>query len=376
MSRVSLPRTMRRRRTVATAALAVVATIALVGCENKASTAAFVGDHRISDEDLRRTVDDALDHPAVKKLVDERLGDNANAAYRRVILDNEVQHMLVEQAADRLDVDVASSAVDERLTQIAAGAGGVEHLDDLFASNGLTPEAGRRVVRDETLLTEIGYASGAPRADEAELRRSYEAARPQFTSLTLGIIQVPDDQTAQSVLGQLRDDPEKYADLAAQHADGATMPQPQTVSLTEINPTLLTKLEPVRAGDGIVFSQPAQAGGPGLFAVIYLVNRQVAPFESVRSQLEADKIAAAQSAANTYLSKLAKDLKVRVNPRYGKWDYTQNHIADLPDPLVKLPSLTGPGDSAGQPQSGADGAAGGGAEGGVPPEGQQPPPQN
>lgn len=353
MSRSTVPapvgtRSTRRRVTLA-AATAVAAAVALVGCQSKVGTAAFVGDHRISDHDLRRAVDDGLTDPRIKRIVEDDLKGDV-ARYQRVVLDTEVQHLLVTEAARRLHVSVSSDDVQTQLRLLVQQAGGEDNLGQLFARSGLTAEKGQRAVRDQALLTEIGYASGAHRATDDELHKAYDNARPQFTTLTLGIVQVADEDTAASVLDQLRQDPGNFSAVAAQHPGGATTPSPQQVRAADTNPALLSRLENVRAGDGIVFSQPGQSGAPGLVAVVMVLARDVVPFEDVRSQLESNTVSEAQTAAGRYLSRLAKEIGVRINPRYGTWDYAGNQINDLPDPLVKLSPAT--------PTAGGSGTAG------------------
>jgi hypothetical protein len=349
------PKSPRRRLTLAAAATAAAA-LALTGCQTKMGTAAFVGDHRITDHDLRAAVDDGLADPRIRKLVDEDLkGDFAT--YQRVVLDNEVQHLLVTEAARRLHVSVTSADVQAELDALTRQAGGADSLSSLFARNGLTEEMGQRAVRDQALLAEIGYASGAHRATDAELRKAYDNARTQLTTFTLGVVQVDDEATANAVLDRLRADPKSFSAVAAQHAGGATTPSPQQVRASDTNPALLSKLENVEAGDGVVFTQAGQNGGAGLVAVVMVLARDVAPFEQVRPQLESNTVSEAETAAGKYLTSLARELGVRVNPRYGTWDYTKNQIADLPDPLVKL-RPTSPAQAAGStvPGTGQDSA--------------------
>lgn len=333
MSRSTAHRPLRRRVTVA-AAVAAVAALGL-GCQSNVGSAAYVGNHRITAADLSDAVDEGLANPQIRKAVDDRLGGDV-AAYRRVVLDTQVQHLLVTQAADRLHVAVREGDVADQLAALIGQAGGASSARDLFARNGLTEQAGEQVVRDEVLLAEIGFANGAPRLSEDQLRAAYQSNLDQYTTMTLGVIQTPDAATATSVRDQLERDPQSFATLAQKYAGGQTTSQPQQISAANTNPALVSKLNPVQPGHAIVFSQADPTGGPGLFAVIQLVRRDVVPFETARAQLRTNSLSAAEQAAQPYLAKLAKQIGVRINPRYGQWDYTQNQVADLPDPLLKL----------------------------------------
>ncbi|HEX5493541.1 MAG TPA: SurA N-terminal domain-containing protein [Mycobacteriales bacterium] len=347
-----------RRRVAVTTALVAVAAVSL-GCQSKLGAAAYVGAHRISDHDLSQAVNQGLADSQIKKAVDGSLGGDL-ATYRRVVLDTQVQHLLIGQAADRLHVAIRTVDVDEQLALLIAQAGGKDQARALFARNGLTERAGEQVIRDEVLLAEIGYANGAHRASDSELRAAYQTNLPQYTTMTLGVIQTTDQATAESLRGQLEDDPTSFADLARSHPGSGTTPSPQQISAVNTPPELLVKLNAVRPGHSVVFDQAGAAGQPDQFAVVQLVRRDVLSFEQVRAQLQSASLSAAENAAAPYLAKVAKQVRVRINPRYGAWDYTKNQVADLPHPQVKLPAPAAP-----QPQAAP--GAGGQGDAGTPP---------
>lgn len=357
MSRSTAYHPLRRRAAVATALVAVAAVS--LGCQSKLGAAAYVGSHRVSDDELSLAVNQGLADPQIKKAVDTSLSGDL-ATYRRVLLDARVQHLLIGQAADRLGVSVRNADVDDQLALLVAQAGGPDQIRTLFARNGLTEQAGEQVIRDEVLLAEIGYANGAHRASESELRTAYQTNLPQYTTMTLGVIQAMDQASAESLRVQLERDPGRFAELARSHPGTGTTPSPQQISAVNTPPDLLVKLNRVGPGHSVVFNQPGQAGQPDLFAVVQLVRRDVVPFEQVRAQLQSASLSAAENTAGPYLAKVARKVRVRINPRYGAWDYGKNQVAELPHPLVKLPSPAAP-----KPQAAP--GAGGPGDAGAPP---------
>ena len=345
MSRSTAHRPLRRRTAVATALVAVAA-LAL-GCQSNMGGAAFVGDHRISDSDLSQLVDRGLADPQIKKVVDDSL-DGDVAAYRRVVLDTQVQHSLIVQAGDRLKVSVSDGEVSEQLALLAEQAGGQDQVRALFARNGLTEQDGEEVIRDQVLMAEIGYATGAARPSDSALHDAYESNRAQYTTLTLGVIQTPDAATAKQVRDQLDGDPATFGKLAEKYVGGETTPAPQQVGAQNLNQALLDQVDAVEPGHAFVYSPQVPGGVPELFAVIQLVKRDVVPFEAVLPQLRAGSLSAAQNAAAPYLAKFAKEIGVKINPRYGTWDFATNQVADLPDPMLKLRPKPGPSAQSGE----------------------------
>ncbi len=359
-----------RRRTAVTAALVAVAALTL-GCQSNMGSAAYVGDHRISDSDLSAAVDRGLADPQIRKVVDDNLNGDV-AAYRRVVLDTQVQHALIAQAGNRLHVSASDSEVSEQLALLALQAGGEDQVRALFARNGLTQQDGEAVIRDEVLMAEIGYATGAERPTDSALRDAYESNRAQYTTLTLGVIQTPDAATAAQVRDQLDQDPATFDTLARRYAGGETTPTPQQVGAQNLNQALLDQIDKVEPGHAVVYNPQVQGGVPELFAVIQVVKRDVVPFETVLPQLRAGSLSAAQNTAAPYLAKLAKEIGVKVNPRYGTWDFARNQVADLPDPMLKLRPEPGSSAQPGQPVPGqpvpgqpVPGAPGAGDQGGA-----------
>lgn len=355
MTRSTAHHSLRRRISVAVALVAVAAVT--LGCESKMGTAALVGSHQISDHDLSQAVDQSLADPQIKKAIDSGLNGDLGK-FRQVVLDNQVRHLLIAQAASKLHVTAKDADVQGQLALLVSQAGGKDKARALFARNGLTEQAGEQVIRDEVLLAEIGYATGAHRVTDSDLRTAYQSNIAQYTTMTVGVIQTPDEATAESVRGQLESDPSSFTALAKSHAGGQTTASPQQVSAANTSPALLDKLNAVQPGHSIVFTVPGQAGQPGLFAVIQLVRRDVVPFETVRAQLQATSLSQAENAATPYLATLAKQVKVKINPRYGSWDYSKNQVADLPDPLLKLRPSATPAPAPAAPGAGGQDGAG------------------
>ncbi len=82
-------------------------------------------------------------------------------AYRRAVLNVEVERLLVENAVQRLGIPVDESRVDARYRYFESQAGGTGQFAAELASRlAVSPALYRQLVRTEVLESEIGYEQG------------------------------------------------------------------------------------------------------------------------------------------------------------------------------------------------------------------------
>ena len=105
---------MSRRRVSAVVVLAAATAVVLSGCQPRLGAAALIGDQRISDDRLHTLVQDALASPGVRDALPQSTYKGDLAAYRRTVLNVEVQVALAEAAARRLGIRVDERKVSER----------------------------------------------------------------------------------------------------------------------------------------------------------------------------------------------------------------------------------------------------------------------
>ncbi|MDQ6874114.1 MAG: SurA N-terminal domain-containing protein [Actinomycetota bacterium] len=154
------------------AAVAVVAAIALSGCQSRAGIAAVVGNTAISDSQLQRVVAEGVHDPAVRKT----LGPAA-AGYSQLILGRLVKHTLIAGAARKLGVKVSDGQVDQAVTSESQRLGGRAKLVQALAGKPFQLPAGqvKPFLRDILLLDQIGQRliSGVTFSD-ADLKKFYD----------------------------------------------------------------------------------------------------------------------------------------------------------------------------------------------------------
>lgn len=151
------------RRTAVAGFLLAVGALALTGCQSTAGTAAFVGDQRISEQQLQTRVTEGLAQQGVRDAVAQQFGGNIGQ-FRRSLLDREIEHVLVTDAVQRTGVKVTDAQV-RQLIDIVGGSATVQ------ARQGMSAETVFRQARDELLVAEIGYTkAGVPRPAGNDLR--------------------------------------------------------------------------------------------------------------------------------------------------------------------------------------------------------------
>jgi len=358
-----------RRRAVTGLALSAAAALLLTGCgQLRLGSAAIVGDQRISDERVQSLVDESLAAPGVREALPTSDYKGDLGAYRRAVLNVEVERLLVETALRRLAIPVDEGRVDSRyrfFEQQSGGAG--QFASELAARLAVSPTLYRQLVRTEVLESEIGYEQGGVRRPtEDQLRALYRQALPGAVTATLSLIQVPDEATAKRVLAELTAEPASFAKVAARYAgaDSQTAAQPRKYVLSRLPVDLAARVQ--RAERNEIFSYRLSDGSAQAFFVIRSGGVERPSLDSLRPQLEAQTLQQAAAAGQKILSRLAREIGVDVNPRYGTWKVDQLAITDFVNPVIK-PTPSPPAPTGTLPGSPADPGGGGPADPGASP---------
>ena len=369
----------RRRRVATGVALSAVAALLLSGCGNsRPGTAAVVGETRISDNDLQTLVDQSLSAPGVREALPNSDYRGDLGAYRRAVLNVEVERLLAESGARRLGIDIDENKVNARyrfFEQQSGGAG--SFASELAARLAVSPSLYRQLVRTEVIESEIGYEEGGvARPTEAQLRAQFEQYLPTAITATLSLIQVPSAAIATREAAGLKQTPGEFETVAAKYAGAGsqTAPTPQKYVITRLPPDLGARLE--KATPNEIFPYSLSNGQAQAFFVIRFAGIERPTLESARPQLEAQSLQQAAAAGQSYLSGVAQDLGVDVNPRYGTWKVDELAITDFVNPVIKPtpapPASSGgvlPGEGGTAPDEsseGTEGSTGGtGTEGGA-----------
>jgi hypothetical protein len=308
----------RRARRAGVLAVALGAAWAvLTGCgsgPSQAGAAAIVGSSAVSLADVQARIDTVLGRPDVMANLAAR--GNAPAGIARFIVAEEVQHLLLAEAARRDQIGVSDQQVDAELAK-------PDTVDMLQGAKLVfDPARQREAVRDELIAEALTakYLNRLVVTVDVTTATSKEEARRKARLLASGPQQanavfVADGQNAQRNV-QLR---------AAQVPQSAALflfgtPAGQVVATqTGSSPDVWTLVR---------FTQRSVAGPP-----------QGDPAAASAAQLG---VQTADQIGRRFTQPLSEELGVRVNPRYGTWDPLYlNVVPPGQDSSLVLTSATG-----------------------------------
>jgi hypothetical protein len=366
-SRTASPRPRRRRRIAAAAALSVTAALVLSACGNsRPGTAAVVGQDRITDGDLQNLVNESLSAPGVRAALPNSDYKGDLGAYRRAVLNVEVERLLAEDGARKLGIGIDENAVDARYKFFEDQSGGSSSFASELASRlAVSPSLYRQLVRTEVIESEIGYSEGGvKRPTDAQLQALYQQYLPTAISATMSLIQVPSQAVADQAAALLKRQPDQFAAIAARFAGSGsqTAPDPQKYALSRLPQDLAATLQKTPKNE--IFPYALANGGAKAYFVIRFGGIETPSLADAKPQLEAQTLQQAATAGQKYLQGVAQDTGVDVNPRYGTWKQDQLAITDFVNPVIKptpSPAATSPGTL-----PGGDGTSGGSGTGGQP----------
>jgi hypothetical protein len=288
--------------------LLAVTVSGLAACRTAPNVAAYVGDARISVDELQAAVEDRLEDPNLAAYAEGQEDE-----FTRRVLSLLVQEEVIAVAAERYDLQVGDAQVRARIDELL-GDQDPEAVFGQLAQQGIGREDVFENVRQQLVRRGIAEAEGeAGGLTEEALRARYAEVRDSLAQVSFGYITVPDDATAASVLARLTADPAAYGALAAQYAGPSTLPALESRAPDEIPSVLAEKIAAAAPNTGFTVAVP-EAGG----VVVGFVGGTVYPsFEEVRPQLENEASGAVEAAGNERVKEVREDLRVTVNPRYG-----------------------------------------------------------
>jgi peptidyl-prolyl cis-trans isomerase SurA len=270
--------------------------------------AAYVGDARISVDQLSAAVDERLADPAIATFAH---GDRT--AYARQVLSLQVTEQVYSTAARRLGVEVSDADVSDRIRTLLAGADQQQVFGQLAQQQGVNADDVQENIREQLVRQRAAAAAGKVDLSDAALQQRYQQSRNSLAQVELGIITVPDQATADRVLARLTADPAGYEALAAQYAGSNTLPAPRSFGPGQLPTVIADSVAATQPGRGFTQAVP-EAGG----IVVGFVRKSVVPaFADVRGQLAQQAASEADNAGAALVSGVRDDLHITVNPRYG-----------------------------------------------------------
>lgn len=301
-----------RVRILTAVAAPTAVVLVLAGCD-KPSTAATVGDQRVSVSQLQHLVRDGLSTPAVA-----RVWSGKESQLTRAVLGRRITELQVRAAAKR--AGVSATTTDVSAIESAFAAQGVS--DSSYTSVGIVPSQQRAFLRTIALGARVAVAAGAAQVPDV---------------VRFGLLRVPDRLAAGSASAKLKADPSSYAAVAASYEGSEPKPVEgtSTAFVQQFGASLLTA-----AKSGGVQTEVAAAGkGQKDFAVLVVLGVEKGTLD--RLEQLSDPSEAQRLIPQAYQSGLQKGLftsgAVRVNPRYGSWNAKTGTLGDLPTPGLTLP---------------------------------------
>jgi PPIC-type peptidyl-prolyl cis-trans isomerase-like protein len=297
----------------------LVVALAFSACGLSKPEVARVGDQDVSDADLghavavQQVLADLQGAPCGGKTP---AGESEDSACNRIALSGELLWMAVGDYADANGLTAANEEVDAAISGLETQIG-ADVLGKTLGAHDVTRadlfELGRRILT----IRAVRIAIAEKQVGVATLRSQYEQRTAEFTTVQADHILVKTQAEAQNVYQRVRDaTAAQFTALArrvsiepgAKDSGGVLGSVPASQYVPEFANAVVA-LEP---GE---ISKPVhtQVG----WHVIYLVNKEVTPFEEAKSGLLEP---VADSEFKGWLRDRAKQLGVEVNPRYGRFE--------------------------------------------------------
>ena len=298
--------------------------VAGVASGSGAGVAARVGDEIVTVAELTTAVKRSLGDPAIAA---QAASDNA--AFQRSVLGRIVLAEVYDEAARDLDISVTDQEVTDNIAQITERLGGREQLLQAAAGMGLVESDIAPFVRSGLINEAVGTKLVADRViTDADLQAAYDANRGRYELAEVQHILVATQPRAAGVLARLRGG-EDFATLAKTFSiDPGSKDQGGNLGA---NPrgTFFVPFEnavfAAKLGE-LVGPVQTEAG----FHIIKVLSRETKTLAQVRAELEAEVRGGGQDEIRaTYLTELSTRLRIRINPRFGRWDAaTATVVAD------------------------------------------------
>jgi foldase protein PrsA len=310
--------------------LAILCVVVLfTACANDPSSAATVGDGEISIDQLHADV--ALFGflmPLLSNTCGTPVGNETQeSACSRFALSNDIREEVAKTYASENDVKVDPAAVTDALARLEDGLGGADALQAQLSDAGVTRAQFEAFAARLLLVNTVQQAVVEEGLDEAALRDAYQANLAEFTTLEVGHILVADRADAERIAAQVT--PATFAKTAQRESTdqqsavqgGSLGTFSEAQFQSQFDPDFVAATLALKPGE---ISGPVQTQFG--WHVIHLVRRDVAQFEDVRPQLEANQ---APTVFNDWFTEQLGTTNVEVNPRFGRFDQDTGEVLPI-----------------------------------------------
>jgi len=184
------------------------------------------------------------------------------------------------------------------------------------------------VQRNTDVLALEAALNGQTCGNSADAQSYYDAHHDQFTKLCISLIAVTDPAQADSIVAQARGGADFAALVRQFSVDSTSKAQDGALGCrlsSAFNPTIAGLLNAAKTGD-VLDPIPGQNG----LSIVKLTDRQLAPFDEVRDQVQQMVESAAGQAFGTWLQGARSNARIDVDTRYGTFDPAKFQIDPPP----------------------------------------------
>jgi foldase protein PrsA len=322
-----------------------LAALLLAGCGNgpvQSGAAATVGDKRISTDELAGLVSRGLKDPQAQ----QQLGAD-KAKFQRDTLARLIRHAVLVEAARLEKVAATPGAVDAKIADFEQQAGGASQLLQQAAQGGIAAGDLRPFITDLVLTDAIGDKVTADLdVPPAQIQALYQQNAAQYDQVHAAHILVATKAQADAILAQVKADPTQFAALAAKSStDTSNKDKGGDLGFAG-------KGQFVKEFEAAVF-----AAKPGDYIevktefgyhVVHIIDRRTTTLAQATPDLRRGVLQQQrEQRVGVLLSKIARDLRVQVNPRFGRWDATQLQVVETASKDAVSSPAPSPGDGGG-----------------------------
>jgi len=313
-----------RLRSRVLAILPLAALLVLAGCSETGSktgsNAALIGAETITVQELERDVDlygflTSVSGSTCGQPVD---GESPDAACARFALTTDIREELAKVYAAQHDLSADPADVESAIAQFESGLGGSAALEGQLEAAGLTRADLVALAGRLLLVNVVQEAVVDERLDEETLRASYEAQRESFTTVEVAHILFENEADANEIARTVT--PETFEEVARRESidpsaadNGGNLGSFSRFDFaSQFDPDFVAGALALEAGE---ISPPVRSQFG--WHLIYMVTREIAPFEDVREQLRASQLGPVFQA---WVLERIEASNVEVNPRFGRLD--------------------------------------------------------
>ncbi|GAB3295200.1 hypothetical protein EK0264_13995 [Epidermidibacterium keratini] len=332
----------------------LVLALGLSACSSSPSVVMTVAGEELTAKEYQAKLDEAFADPIVGDLVKEQ-----GEPYKISYLNQLMQYEVINQIAKQEGITYTDADIDEYADQ-AFNGNSFEQIQQQSAAQGqyYTKEHLRMLLTQQYVQSKLGEKTSGQTLEETTAQAKTQIEQQVATtpglldSWDLLFVAVNDPAQGQAWADAINSGARTIEDIGAEAGPGPDgTPQPATTSVTGQDAQgggFLEQIGPLQTGQAGMLSLPDQSTGTTFYVLIYVVERTPGDVDAEAAKQADSTFAQAGSSA---VADASKDIKIDVNPRYGKLERPEQGLPSIGD--SQPDTFTTPA-----PESGAGGVPG------------------